>query len=336
MSTLYSYNGWLASARTADFGGLDNLIVDGTPDVKLAPGVRNGDVAVVLRYVAAQLHRRVEGGIMPGCWGHAFRSNRNANNLSCHASATAFDWNAPKHPNGKHGTWTPAQLAEIHAILAEVNNVVKCGEFFSGTIDGMHFEIHGTVAQVAAVARRLREAAGAGNETTASLSPDVHAVPATPPAPADALADGILQTGERGPSVLAWQGELWRLGYGVGLHDGIFGPAVEAATRDLQAAAGIGVDGRSGPVTFERARSVPTYPKPDGPALPLCQAGGDRTTVMAFQQRFKDRGWSLAVDGDYGPRTREVITGFQRQVGLGADGVGGPQVWTAAWLRPIT
>jgi hypothetical protein len=147
-----SYNGWSASPNPRDFGGLDNRPVPGT-NVKLAPGVRAGDVAVVLFYVAEQLNRRVEQAVAPGCWGYNYRANvNNPSQLSCHASGTCFDWNAPKHPNGKRNTFTPAQFAEIDEILREVDNVVVQLRGY----DEMHFEIHGNAAKVAAVARRLR------------------------------------------------------------------------------------------------------------------------------------------------------------------------------------
>jgi hypothetical protein len=149
-----SYNGWPASTDPAAIG-ITHLDMPGRPNA-FPPGVKGGDVATVLGYVALQLHKRVEP-MGDGCWGYSYRKNRNANNLSCHASGTAIDYNAPKHPNGKHGTWTAAQAAEVRRILAECGGVVKWGEDFHGTVDGMHFEIHGTPAQVAAVAVRLRD-----------------------------------------------------------------------------------------------------------------------------------------------------------------------------------
>ncbi len=155
----YSYNGWLAATDPRTFGGLDNRIVPGTTKVRLSPGVRAGDVATVLFYVASQLHLRVESGDLYTTgdeWGYSYRQNRNANNLSCHASGTAFDWNATRHPNGKRGTFTKQQVATIRVILGQVANVVTWGGDFIGTPDEMHFEISGSAAQVAAVAARIR------------------------------------------------------------------------------------------------------------------------------------------------------------------------------------
>lgn len=157
----YSYNGWTASSNSADLGGLDNRVVPGTAGVRLAPGVRAGDVAVVLFHVAAQMHARVEPGELYAAgdeWGYSYRQNRNANNLSCHSSGTAFDWNATRHPNGKRGTFTPAQVAEINRILDEVDGVVGWGGGWTAasTPDEMHFEIQATPAAVKAVADKIR------------------------------------------------------------------------------------------------------------------------------------------------------------------------------------
>lgn len=146
-----SYNGWEASPDKdaigiAPFG--DNA---GYP---FPGGVRSGDVATVLGYVATQLHLRVEPAIDGSLWGYDYRANvNNPSTLSCHSSGTAIDWNAVDHANGAHGTWTDAQVGEVRRILDEVQGAVQWGEDYTGTIDGMHFEIivdAGTLAQVAA------------------------------------------------------------------------------------------------------------------------------------------------------------------------------------------
>jgi peptidoglycan hydrolase-like protein with peptidoglycan-binding domain len=156
-----------------------------------------------------------------------------------------------------------------------------------------------------------------------------------PPPPAD--ADGVLEQGESGDAVTAWQGELWRIGYGVGPHDGVYGDATTAQTRLMQAAAGgLDVDGKCGPATREASARVPDYPKPAGPAMTWAERNGGAATARAFQQRLHDRGWPLVVDGAWGDRSADVLQQFQRQAGIDPDGVGGAQAWTALWLRPIT
>jgi hypothetical protein len=149
-----SYNGWPASADPAAININRNAVARGTT-VRFPAGLKNGDVAFVLGYVAGELHKRVERA-GTGVWGYAYRQNRNARNLSCHASGTAFDWNAPRHPNGKSGTFTSRQKATIHAILNEVEHAVKWGGDFTGTKDEMHFEICVGARDLAAIAKRLR------------------------------------------------------------------------------------------------------------------------------------------------------------------------------------
>src|SRR4051812_39134525 len=99
-----SYNGWEASSNP-DRIGIVPLIVNG---VSFAPGCKSGPVHTVLAHVAHRLMTEVEKA-GEGCWGYAYSRNRNANNLSCHASGTAIDFNAPRHPNGKRGTFSDAQ-----------------------------------------------------------------------------------------------------------------------------------------------------------------------------------------------------------------------------------
>ena len=160
--TLYSYNGWPASIDSSAVG-VEPFKVAG---VDFPGGVRGGDVATVLRYVAEQYHRRVQPLASPGCWGWSYRQNRNANNLSCHSSGTAIDINAPKHPNGIEASenFTARQIDEIHKILAEIpelDDVVHWGGDWHRINDlipdPMHFEIHGhDLPMLARVASRIR------------------------------------------------------------------------------------------------------------------------------------------------------------------------------------
>lgn len=146
-----SYNGWPASPDR-DAIGIQPFVVAG---VEFPGGVKGGDVATVLRYVMQEFHEHVEPLHDGWCWGAYYRQNRNSDNLSCHASGTAVDANAPAHPNGKRGTFDVRQRRVIRRILADCEGVVKWGEDFRGTPDGMHFEIAASPAQVAAVARKL-------------------------------------------------------------------------------------------------------------------------------------------------------------------------------------
>lgn len=151
-----SYNGWPAGKGWSVAGGqLQALVVDGEP---FSPGVRAGDVHDVLEYVANQVSDRVEPVFKAGWhaaddWGYSYRANtNNPSQLSCHASGTAIDYNATQHPNGRGGTWSAGEKAEILRILAEVDNVVRVLWGY----DEMHFEICKGPVAVAAAAARVR------------------------------------------------------------------------------------------------------------------------------------------------------------------------------------
>ncbi|WP_063838215.1 GH25 family lysozyme [Saccharothrix sp. ST-888] len=59
---------------------------------------------------------------------------------------------------------------------------------------------------------------------------------------------------------------------------------------------------------------------------PLLHGGNVRT----WQQRMRDRGWSITVDGWYGPASASICRQFQAEKGLAQDGIVGPQTWAAA------
>lgn len=58
--------------------------------------------------------------------------------------------------------------------------------------------------------------------------------------------------------------------------------------------------------------------------------------VRTWQARMRQRGWTLAADGVYGPASRTVAVQFQREKGLAVDGIVGPRTWAAAWTAPVT
>ncbi len=142
MSSGTSYNGWPANSDKAAIGVVSSDYFPG--------GAKAGDVTTVLGYVARQLNARVEPFVDGWGWGYTYKANvNNPSQLSCHASGTAIDWNAPDHPNGSGGTFSDAQRGQIYAILDEVQGAVSWLEGY----DEMHFEIcvsAGDLAQVAA------------------------------------------------------------------------------------------------------------------------------------------------------------------------------------------
>jgi predicted chitinase len=79
------------------------------------------------------------------------------------------------------------------------------------------------------------------------------------------------------------------------------------------------------PVQPASGGSAPAYP---GTAL---RQGSSGASVKTMQQRLKDLGYSLGVDGSFGPGTAKAVIAFQQKNGLGKDGVVGPNTWAAMW-----
>ena len=76
-------------------------------------------------------------------------------------------------------------------------------------------------------------------------------------------------------------------------------------------------------------------PSPPAQALPYpgtpLRQGSQGEHVRTMQQRLKDRGKVVAVDGSFGPKTHQVVVAFQMGKHLQPDGVVGPETWSALW-----
>lgn len=125
--------------------------------------LRAGAAGALLAWVGRQFHSRVEGLIWPGCWGYAYRDIRGATQLSNHASGTALDLNAPKHPLGTDpaANFTATQIRAIRSIVTQTEGCVRWGGDYTGRKDPMHFEINASEQQCAAVLAKLTAAGGA-------------------------------------------------------------------------------------------------------------------------------------------------------------------------------
>lgn len=74
---------------------------------------------------------------------------------------------------------------------------------------------------------------------------------------------------------------------------------------------------------------------PPYPGYPL-HAGSRGTAVLLWQRQMRRRGWTIGVDGIYGPQSVQVARAFQRDKRLHVDGIVGPATWTASWRAPVT
>lgn len=227
-----SQNGWRANDRTT----VSSRVIPGT---KTKLTVRNGAPGDLLLEVAAFYNRTVESIDGTGDnWGYAERNIRGSSTtLSNHASGTAIDLRATKHPLGTQPTanFTAAQIAACHRIVAACSGAVRWGGTYSGRKDSMHWELAdgSTDRSCSAALARLRDTVG--------LSPTPAQVyPGAPPLSRGSTGEEVRRLQR---VIAAWYPTL-KLQV-----DGSFGPATEAAVKYLQSRAGLSTDGIVGPKT---------------------------------------------------------------------------------------
>ncbi|WP_370942594.1 peptidoglycan-binding protein [Amycolatopsis sp. cg5] len=281
--------------------------------------VADGPAGDVLMYVLGEFDKRVEDlDADADDWGYANRPIVGGTATSNHASATAVDANATRHPLAARGTFSGAQVAEIHRILSEVDNVVRWGGDYTGRKDEMHFEINAPYSRVAAVAARLN----GGTPSPPSPGPGGHAT---------------VRRGSTGADVALVQRYLGLTA------DGVFGADTEAAVKRYQSAQGLSVDGIVGAATWGRINDGLSGddpgnggddPSPEEPATTL-KRGSTGPAVTALQSRLN--AWfpaysHLKADGVYGAATESVVREFQGRAGLAADGIAGPRTLAALSL----
>ena len=92
-----------------------------------------------------------------------------------------------------------------------------------------------------------------------------------------------------------------------------------------------------------QAPSTPAPPSGGGQAAPKLSVdyfGRTRNStvpdVRTWQAKMRDRGWTIGVDQQFGPQSEDVCRKFQREKGLTADGLVGPQTWNMTWSAPVT
>lgn len=164
---------------------------------------------------------------------------------------------------------------------------------------------------------------------------------------------------DKGDPVKEWQIEA--LGYKGKEADGYFGPDTVKDTKAVQKKYGLKADGLVGPNTWplrlkeakgkftrpkhEKAKDAPKFPFPKGHWMgvpdsnPKNHSGyyaKDRPGIKLWQARMKARGWTIGVDGHFGPQSQRVAKQFQKQVKVTQDGLVGAVTFEKAWSAPVT
>lgn len=106
--------------------------------------LKAGPVGLTLAHFALFFDREIEN-IEELADDHAwsYRQISGSDEWSNHASATALDLNATKHPQGRWHTFTSTQqLKMLEAIEGRYQNCIRAGFTYRTTPDDMHFEIN--------------------------------------------------------------------------------------------------------------------------------------------------------------------------------------------------
>lgn len=146
-----SQNGYTANDRSR----IKSFTIPGTTrNVSL----RFGAPGEMLCHFAAWFDKNIEsvdGGILDD-WGYAERPIRGSSTtLSNHASGTAIDLNAPRHPLGKRNTFSAEQTRKIRAQLKVYEGAIRWGGDYKNRADEMHFEIMASPEECEEIMARL-------------------------------------------------------------------------------------------------------------------------------------------------------------------------------------
>ena len=148
---LTSYNGWPASKDQAEIG-VKPFKVEGT-NLKLRCAEKVAPLLVNFAKEFNELIEPIDGGTFDD-WGYAYRDVRGVvGKLSNHASGTAIDLNAKKHPLGKVGTFEASKVPMIRALAKKYG--LAWGGDYKNRKDEMHFEIALSPEKVTALITKL-------------------------------------------------------------------------------------------------------------------------------------------------------------------------------------
>ncbi|MEY4332021.1 MAG: hypothetical protein RLZZ196_759 [Bacteroidota bacterium] len=139
-----SQNGWPASPDQKEIGVKEFKIKNANRKMRLQK-----DAGKILAAFANEFHAKVEPideGVFDD-WAYAYRNVRLSDSeLSNHASGTAIDLNATKHPLGAENTFTKQQAIIIRELCKKYG--IRWGGDYKKRKDEMHFEIVETPDEV--------------------------------------------------------------------------------------------------------------------------------------------------------------------------------------------
>ena len=98
--------------------------------------------------------------------------------------------------------------------------------------------------------------------------------------------------------------------------DGSFGPGTTASIRTFQSKKGLSADGLAGPLTMKALTNTPGF------------AGSpNHNTTKAVQRLLVKIGYSVSVDGSFGPATTAAVKAYQHRIGVAETGKVDATTW---------
>lgn len=58
-------------------------------------------------------------------------------------------------------------------------------------------------------------------------------------------------------------------------------------------------------------------------------------SVLRWQERMRERGFDIAADQFFGPKSRKACQELQQSLGMKADGILDHKTWKATWETPV-
>lgn len=218
-----SQNGWPVHASQKGLVKVD--LITG----RLAPAA-----APIFQDLVQYFDKNVENINPADSWGWAYRPIRGkSKGYSNHASGTAVDINATRHPMHKRKTFSAAQVAEIRKMLKRYTDpntgrsIIRWGGDFKSYGDDMHFEIHKANQEAAKrVASHLGKRVASGDMPTLQQYPlKNRTVDYT------YFMKAVKNSGYRSESMQGMQACLKHFGSYTGQVDGLWGPKTLAGFR---------------------------------------------------------------------------------------------------------
>jgi peptidoglycan hydrolase-like protein with peptidoglycan-binding domain len=110
--------------------------------------------------------------------------------------------------------------------------------------------------------------------------------------------------------------------------DGYFGEETKQMVQIYQRNHGLKVDGIVGPQTWSSLEGNQTASA--ATTHPTLMEGNEGEEVTYLQQLLNKKSHAtIAVDGYFGPSTKQMVQIYQRNHGLKVDGIVGPQTWSS-------